>query len=114
MFSLATARAEKESAEVGTWKGKNDEGEATELTFKTDGQFILNIAGFERKGKYKIDLAARPAALDIEFEEDGKKFRVETIIEIQKDGRMRFQNQKAGAKRPHAFDGKHAFILTKS
>ena len=110
---LAPGRADKDAPEFGTWLGKNSEGEATTMTFQPGGRLVIKIASFERTCTYRVDWSAKPAALDVTFEADGKKHQIETIVELQKDGSLRFQDQMPGKKRPTAFD-KRSFTLRKS
>lgn len=108
-----TADKEKDSPEIGTWTGKNWEGEKTTAIFEKGGKFSIKVESFELKGMYKVDWSKKPGQLDLSFEKDGKKLIVETIIEIQKDGTLKFQDSNNKKTRPTKFDEK-SFTLKKS
>ena len=99
LAALASACGSSQPSLVGTWEGTYESTTIT-VTFSQDGRITMQAYGESSEGTYQVDLAAKPASLDLQFAGEEP---VATIIEFVDANTLRMENNYPGGDRPTTF-----------
>ena len=113
---LACCGRMKQSQHLGEWSGVDNAGVVGSFVFQKDGTGKITQGNASDSFRYEIDYSKVPISLDLILTQDGKEFRIKSIIEFIDRDKMRWRTYHNDT-RPTAFlleDPKNTLILTRA
>ena len=112
---LACCGRMKQTQHLGEWSGVDNTGQVGSFVFQKDGTGKITQGKASDSFRYEIDYSKTPIWLDLILTQDGKEYRIKSIIEFIDHDKMRWRTYHNDT-RPTAFlqeDPKNTLILTR-
>ena len=112
---LACCGRMKQPQHLGEWSGVDNTGEVGSFVFQKDGTGKITQGNASDSFRYEIDYSKVPIWLDLIMTQDGKEYRIKSIIEFIDSDKMRWRTYHNDT-RPTAFlleDPKNTVLLTR-
>lgn len=112
---LACCGKIKQTQHLGEWSGVDNTGEVGRFVFQKDGTGKITQGNASDSFRYEIDYSKIPIWLDLILTQDGKEYRIKSIIEFIDRDKMRWRTYH-NEIRPTAFlleDPKNTLVLTR-